>query len=86
MSDRGSPRTSPSGRSGVLSHGAALKGSPQKGPLQRSRPQLRLHNVDRQFWFGASRWFAGWRDSLLIVKPETVLRWYRRRWRAYRAR
>ena len=24
-----------------------------------------------------------WRNSLLIVKPETVLRWHRRGWRAY---
>jgi hypothetical protein len=46
-------------------------------------PQPRLHNADRQFWICASRWFAGWRNSPLIVKPETVLRWHRRRWCAY---
>jgi putative transposase len=51
--------------------------------LERRRPQARLHNADRQFWICASRWFAGWRNSLLIVKPETVLRWHRtvRFWR-----
>ena len=49
--------------------------------LQRQR--LRLRNADRQFWICASRWFAGWRNSLLIEKPETLLRWHRRRWRAY---
>ena len=54
--------------------------------LQRRHPQPRLRNADRQFWICASRWFAGWRNSLLIVKPETVLRWHRRSWRAYRAR
>ena len=47
--------------------------------LQRRHPQARLRNADRQC---ASRWFAGWRNSLLIVKPETVLRWHRRGWRA----
>jgi putative transposase len=51
--------------------------------LQRRRPQVRLRNADRQFWICASRWFAGWRHWLLIVKPETVLRWHRRGWRAY---
>jgi hypothetical protein len=28
----------------------------------------------RRFWVVARRWFADWRRSLLIVKPETVLR------------
>jgi transposase InsO family protein len=51
--------------------------------LQRRHPQARLCNADRQFWICASRWFAGWRNSPLIVKPETVLRWHRRGWRAY---
>jgi len=51
--------------------------------LHRRHPQSRLRNADRQFWICASRWFAGWRNSLLIVKPETVLRWHRRGWRTY---
>jgi putative transposase len=51
--------------------------------LQRRHPQAHLCNADRQFWICASRWFAGWRNSLLIVRPETVLRWHRRGWRAY---
>jgi heme exporter protein D len=55
----------------------------QLGVLQRRHRQPRLRNGDRQFWICASRWFAGWRNSLLIVKPETVLRWHRRGWRAY---
>jgi putative transposase len=51
--------------------------------LQRRYPQRRLRNADRQFWIFASRWSAGWRNSLLIVKPEMALRWHRRGWRAY---
>jgi transposase InsO family protein len=51
--------------------------------LQRRHPQPRLRNADRRFWIIASRWFGGWHGSLLIVKPETVLRWHRRGWRAY---
>jgi hypothetical protein len=53
--------------------------------LQRWHPQPRVRNADRQFWICASRWFGGWRNSLLIAKPETVLRWHRRAWRAYRS-
>ena len=48
--------------------------------LQRRHPQPRLGNADRRFWIIASRWFSSWRGSLLIVKPETVLRWRRRGW------
>jgi len=51
--------------------------------LQRRHLQPRLGNADRRFWIIASRWFSSWRGSLLIVKPETVLRWRRRGWHAY---
>jgi hypothetical protein len=51
--------------------------------LKRRHPQPRLGNADRRFWIIACRWFSSWRGSLLIVKPETVLRWHRRGWRAY---
>ena len=54
--------------------------------LQRRYPRPRLGNADRRFWIIASRWFSSWRGLLLIVKPETVLRWYRRGWRAYWSR
>ena len=51
--------------------------------LQRRKPRPRLEDADRRFWMLACRWFASWRTSLLIVKPETVLRWHRQGWRAY---
>jgi hypothetical protein len=51
--------------------------------LQRRYPGPRLSNADRRFWILASRWFGGWRRPLRIVRPETVLRWHRRGWRAY---
>src|SRR5215467_7709280 len=51
--------------------------------LQRRMPRPRLEDADRRFWILAYRWFSGWRTSLLIVKPETVLRWHRQGWRAY---
>ena len=46
-----------------------------------SRP--RLHRTDRLFWVWLARVWAGWRHPLLIVTPDTVLRWQRRRFREH---
>ena len=48
--------------------------------LQRRQPRPRLLGADRRFWILARQWFSGWRDVLLIVQPETVLRWHREGW------
>ena len=47
--------------------------------LERSRPaRLPLTHWDRALWaFGLRRWH-GWRDSLLLVKPATVIAWHRK--------
>jgi putative transposase len=44
-----------------------------------ARPPLR--RADRLFWVALSRVWAGWRQALVIVSPDTVLRWQRRRFR-----
>ena len=46
-----------------------------------TRPKLRT--MDRLFWVGLTRIWVGWRQSLVIVTPDTVLRWQRRRFREY---
>jgi hypothetical protein len=49
--------------------------------LKRSgtrRPRFRFS--DRLFWLLLARWWPGWRDSLVIVQPATVLRWQRQGW------
>jgi hypothetical protein len=51
--------------------------------LERSgtrRPCFRLW--DRLFWILFSRWWSQWRDGLIIVQAETVLRWRREGWSA----
>ena len=53
--------------------------------LQRRKPRPRLEDVDRRFWILACRWFSGWQTSLLVIRPETVLRWHRQGWRTYGA-
>jgi putative transposase len=45
------------------------------------RPPLR--STDRLFWIGLAKIWTGWRGALVIVTPETVLRWQRRRFREY---
>lgn len=51
--------------------------------LSRSRrPQsLRLSQADRWLWVWLSRVWSGWRANL--VKPETVITWHRRGFRAF---
>jgi hypothetical protein len=51
--------------------------------LRRSvkRPQLRKR--DRIFWSWLSRLWIGWRSALLIIQPQTVLRWHRQGFRLY---
>jgi putative transposase len=46
-----------------------------------NRPKLRTS--DRLFWVALSRMWAGWRQALVIVSPNTVLRWQRRRFREH---
>ena len=54
--------------------------------LQRGKPRPSLNNPERRFWILVCRWFIDWPASLLIVKPETVLRWHRHGWRTYWSR
>ena len=51
--------------------------------LKRRQPRPRIKDAHRRFWILACRWFVGWQSSVLIVKPETVLRWHREGWRTY---
>ena len=50
----------------------------QLAVLQRqARGRPRLRPGDRLFWAWLSRLWPGWRQALVIVKPDTVLRWHR---------
>ena len=42
---------------------------------QRSHP--RLGSLDRLFWVTLRRLWPGWRKPLVVVTPETVVRWHR---------
>ena len=47
--------------------------------LRRRNPRPKLRRTDRLFWIGLCRHWEGWRSTLLIVQPETVLRRHRGR-------
>jgi hypothetical protein len=50
---------------------------------KRRANRLKLRTSDRLFWVCLSRVWAGWRQALVIVTPDTVLRWQRRRFRLH---
>jgi hypothetical protein len=55
----------------------------QLAVLTRRHPQPRLAAPDRLFWVILRRIWSGWRQALLIVQPETVVRWHRAGFKRY---
>jgi hypothetical protein len=55
----------------------------QLAVYKRTVTRPRLHRTDRLFWIGLAGVWAGWKQPLIIVAPDTVLRWQRRRFREY---
>ncbi len=49
--------------------------------LKGTKPQITP--VDRAFWVFLSQICAGWKDALVIVQPDTVVRWHRKGFRLY---
>ena len=50
---------------------------------RRSPKRIRLRSIDRLILVWLCRLFPSMLDAVVIVKPETVLRWHRRGFRAY---
>jgi putative transposase len=51
--------------------------------LHAKRPRPRLNSVDRLFWVVLRRVWSAWKRSLILVTPETVVRWHRTGFRLY---
>ena len=51
--------------------------------LRRGVTRPPIQDRDRLFWIALSRFWSNWRGALAIVKPETVVRWHRKGFRAY---
>jgi transposase InsO family protein len=54
--------------------------------LATSHRRAALTDLDRAFWTILRRYWAAWSRALVIVQPETVVRWHRERFRRYWAR
>src|SRR5438105_4058166 len=55
----------------------------QLAVYKRTTTRPKLRTTDRLFWVWLARVWAEWRQPLVIVTPDTVLRWQRRRFREY---
>src|SRR2546428_5466509 len=55
----------------------------QLAVYKRTVPRPRLRTTDRLLWVGLAKVWADWRQALVIVSPDTVLRWQRRRFCEY---
>jgi putative transposase len=49
----------------------------QLAVLKRRRPRPGLNIFDKLFWVAVRRLWSGWKQALIIVTPETVVRWHR---------
>src|SRR5947209_12925568 len=55
----------------------------QVAVLKRKRPRPALNASDRLFWVLLRRFWSGWKDALIVVKPDTVVGWHRAGFRWY---
>ncbi len=55
----------------------------QLAVYHRTLPRPRLEPIDRAFWVAMRRWSSRWAETLVVVKPETVIGWHRAGFRLY---
>jgi len=71
----------------LQSHGSLLLENlalrQQLAVLKRKHPRLRMGAVDKIFWVFARRFWGAWKQSLVLIHPETVVRWHRAGFRLY---
>ena len=55
----------------------------QLGVYQRSVKRPKVKPADRILWSLLAKAWTGWKDALVFVKPDTVIRWQRKRFKEY---
>jgi hypothetical protein len=68
-------------RTSLVAENLALR--QQLTVLNRKIHRPQLHRRDRFFWVILSRFWKNWREVLIIVKPETVIKWHRQGFKLY---
>src|SRR5260370_1414196 len=51
--------------------------------IRRGSKRTQFGRLDRLLWVWLSNHWAGWREALHLVRPETVIRWHRQGFRAF---
>ncbi len=51
--------------------------------LERQVKRLLFKDRERAFWVILSRYWPGWKSSLRLVQPQTVISWHRQSWRLF---
>src|SRR6266705_4766513 len=70
-----------SGQKQVALENAAMR--QQLAVFKRDVKRPRLSRWDRLFWIGLMTIWKDWKSALVIVRPETVIGWQRRRFKRY---
>jgi transposase InsO family protein len=68
-------------RAAVATENLALR--QQLAVYHRQRPRPKLKISDRVFWTWLARCWTDWKSALVIVQPDTVVRWHRAGFRLY---
>ena len=68
-------------RSDLVLENIALRQQVETLKRRRRRPQL--DDSDRAFWLAMRSAWRGWAARLILVQPDTVVRWHRDRFRRY---
>jgi hypothetical protein len=55
----------------------------QLAVYKRVQKRPRLRSTDRAFWVWLARLWDGWKTPLILVRPETVIRWHRQGFKLY---
>jgi putative transposase len=56
----------------------------QLAVLKRRHPRPGLSLFDKLFWVAVRRLWSEWKQALIVVRPETVVRWHRAGFQMYR--
>jgi transposase InsO family protein len=62
-------------RSSLLLENLVLR--QQLSVFKRKHPRPHIASVDQVFWVLVRRFWSGWKQALIIVTPDTVVRWHR---------
>jgi transposase InsO family protein len=68
-------------RAALIAENLALR--QQLAVVNHAAKRPRLRRRDRIFWVWLSKLWRGWRSALVVVQPDTVVRWHRRGFRLY---